>query len=49
MSWAEVLWNLYQPEQAWQVLDVAPLDELSPTTGVCARPWPGSWSAMMRC
>ncbi|WVM87728.1 tetratricopeptide repeat protein [Halopseudomonas pachastrellae] len=30
MSWAEVLWNLYQPEQAWQVLDVAPLDELSP-------------------
>ena len=30
MSWAEVLWNLYQPEQAWQVLDVAPLDQLSP-------------------
>lgn len=30
VSWAEVLWDTYQPERAWQVLDIGVTDELSP-------------------
>lgn len=27
VSWAEVLWNLYQPESAWQVLEAGPIKD----------------------
>ncbi|SDS95703.1 Tetratricopeptide repeat-containing protein [Halopseudomonas sabulinigri] len=30
VSWAEVLWDTYQPERAWQVLDIGIPDELNP-------------------